>query len=103
MIFDYCFKILRMVCSIELIILHDELDQPLVPPDTVHNWFEVALELIAREVDLLELVVVTDECLANDAGRLIAHALIPERESVFSLCQSHLSDESLLLLIGLAR
>lgn len=92
-----------MLYAVELVVLHHELDDSLVSSYSVHDWLEVTLELVAREVNFSEVVILSDERFADDIGRLVAHALIFEAKAVFSLCQSHLSDESFRLLVRLAR
>ena len=102
MIFDDCFQVLSVFCPTELVVLHDQLDQSLILLDTIHDWLEIALELITRQVDLSEFVIVTDQGFSNDICRLVPHTLVSEGKAILSLGQSHLSNESLLLLIRLA-
>lgn len=96
MILDNGFQVLSMFDTAQLVVFHDKLDQPLVLPYTLHDWLEVALELIARKINLSQLIVGADERLSDDIGRLEAHALISKGQSIFPLSQRHLSDESLL-------
>ena len=44
---DDLFDVVGMVGSIELIVPHHNLDQPLVLLDTVHDVLEVHLKLVA--------------------------------------------------------
>jgi hypothetical protein len=102
-ILDDCFQVFSMLHSIELIVLHHELHDSLVSSDSVHNRLEIALELVAREINFSEVVVLADERLADDVGRLVAHALVLEAQAVLSLGQCHLRDESFSLLVRFAR
>jgi hypothetical protein len=47
MVLDDSLQVLSVLCSTELVVLHDQLDESLVPPDSIDDWLEVALELIA--------------------------------------------------------
>jgi len=71
-------QVLGVLSTTQLIILHDQLDQPLVLPDAIYYCLEIALELVAGQIDLLKVVIVANESFTDDIGRLEAHSLISE-------------------------
>ena len=97
------FEIFRVFYTIQLIVFHHELDYSLISSDTIYNWLEVALELIAWKINLAEIVVLADQCFADNVCGLVTHTLVLEAEAILSLSQSHLCDKSFSLLVRLAR
>ena len=68
MILDNGFQVLGMFDSTQLIVFHDELDQPLVLPNTLHDWLEVALELIAGKIDLSQFIIGANKRSSDNNG-----------------------------------
>ena len=77
MVLDNRFDVLGMVLA-QLIVANGKSDDPCVGSQTAHDGLEVSLQLIARQVEPLQVLVAGDDLPSEDSSRLTAHTLVFE-------------------------
>ena len=82
-----------------MIVLHDQRNDSLVALNSAYDFFEVVLQLVARQIKFLKVRVLSNEVLADDGGGSTRHALVVQIDAVVALVHLHLSHEPQLLLV----
>ena len=99
MILYNLFYISGMFLAVELVVSHYERNKSLIVSNTLNDRFKVLLKLIVWEINSAQVVVATNDFLADNLCRFWAHTLVSEADSIFALMKHHLSYKSLLLLL----
>lgn len=75
------------------------MDDAVVVHEAVDDDLEICLQLVRRQVDSSQVVVVRDDALRHHLSRLVPKALVFEAEFVVSLVKLHLRHKALQLLV----
>ncbi len=85
MVTNHLFQIFRMFTPIYLVILHYQLNHPMVFLYTFHDLLKVCLNLIIGQINFLKMNVFTNQELSNNNGRLESHSLVFQINPFISL------------------